>query len=180
MTCRLQEVRPRAPIALAAWMARFIALTAPTPLRLFGAAFHEPFHANGRQRSMAVTWRSDLTAEAAPQLDDPFDRTVEQIIALPNRAVFDQARRLRRSRPGVSARALPLRGPRGARRATCARAVRINAAESGERLCGVVARVDAVLAQDGPELVQLGVQPAQLPGQRHLAGSGSLQPPLPR
>ena len=37
---------------------------------------------------MAVTERGDLTVAAAPQLDDPFDRTVEQIIALPNRAVF--------------------------------------------------------------------------------------------
>jgi len=46
--------------------------------------------------------------------------------------------------------------------------------------CGVVARVDAVLAQDGPQLVQLGVHPGQFPSQRQLASSGPLQPRLPR
>jgi hypothetical protein len=69
-------------------MTQVIALTAPAVLGFSGATFHEPFHADGGLRPMAVTERSDLTAAAAPQLDDPFDRTVEQIIALPNRAVF--------------------------------------------------------------------------------------------
>jgi hypothetical protein len=54
------------------------------------------------------------------------------------------------------------------------------AAESCTHLFGVIAWVDAVLAQDRPQLVQLGVQPAQLPSQRQLASSGALQPPLPR
>jgi hypothetical protein len=58
-TCRLQEVRPPAPRALAARMARVIALTAPPALGLSGASFREPFHADGGQRSMAVTERSD-------------------------------------------------------------------------------------------------------------------------
>ena len=58
MTCRLQEVRPRAPCPLAAPMAQVIALTAPAALALFGVSFHEPFHADGRQRPMAVTDRS--------------------------------------------------------------------------------------------------------------------------
>jgi hypothetical protein len=40
-------------------MARVIALTAPTALRLSGASFHEPFHVDGGQRSMAVTERGD-------------------------------------------------------------------------------------------------------------------------
>ena len=67
---RLQEVRPRAPSALAAPMARVIALAALAALGLSGAPFHEPFHADGRQRSMTVTERSDRNARSAPQLDD--------------------------------------------------------------------------------------------------------------
>ena len=58
MTCRLQEVRPRAPCALAAPMTRAIALTAPAVLGLSCASSHEPFHANGGQESMAATERS--------------------------------------------------------------------------------------------------------------------------
>ena len=54
----LQEVRPRAPCALAAPMAQVIALTALTALGLSGPPFHEPFHADGRQRSTTVTQRS--------------------------------------------------------------------------------------------------------------------------
>ena len=61
LTCRLQEVRPRAPSTLAAAMARVIALMALAALGLSGATFHEPFHADGRQRSMTVTERSDRT-----------------------------------------------------------------------------------------------------------------------
>jgi len=59
VTCRLQEVRPRAPWALAARIARVIALTARTALGLFGASFHEPFHADGEKRAVAVTECSD-------------------------------------------------------------------------------------------------------------------------
>jgi hypothetical protein len=47
LTCRLQELRPSAPYALAATMARATALTALAALELSDAAFHEPFHANG-------------------------------------------------------------------------------------------------------------------------------------
>jgi hypothetical protein len=67
MTCRLQEVRPPAPNALAARIARVIALTAHTALGLFGASSHDPFHANGGQRPMAITERSD---QNPPQLED--------------------------------------------------------------------------------------------------------------
>jgi hypothetical protein len=45
LACRLQEVRPRAACALAASIAQVIALTALAALRLFGAPFHESFHA---------------------------------------------------------------------------------------------------------------------------------------
>jgi len=132
-------------------------------------------------RSVLWTVADQLTGEcrASPDGGQPHLRS-RTCDALPNLAVFDQARRLRRRWPGVSARALPLSGPRGARRATCARVARINAAESAERLCWVVARVDAVLAQDGSQLVKLGVHPGQLPGQRQLASSGPLQSRLPR
>jgi len=44
---RLQEVRPCAPYALAATMARATALTDSLALELSDAAFHESFHANG-------------------------------------------------------------------------------------------------------------------------------------
>jgi hypothetical protein len=59
LTCRLQEVRPQAPSALAAPMARVIALTTPTALGLSDGTFHEPFHAFGGNWPMAVTERSD-------------------------------------------------------------------------------------------------------------------------
>jgi hypothetical protein len=59
LTCRLQEVRPRAPCALAAPMAHVIALTALAALRLSRAPFHETFHADGTQWSLTVTERSD-------------------------------------------------------------------------------------------------------------------------
>jgi hypothetical protein len=58
LACRLQEVRPRAPYVLAAPIAQVIALTALAALRLSDTTFHEPFHARGRQRSLAVTMRS--------------------------------------------------------------------------------------------------------------------------
>jgi len=59
ITCRLQEVRPRAPCALAAPMTQPTALTALAALGLSGAPFHETFHADGRRRSVTVTERSD-------------------------------------------------------------------------------------------------------------------------
>jgi hypothetical protein len=61
----LQEVRPRAPCVLAATMARGVALTALASLGLSGAPFHEPFHADWRQRSMIVTKCSDRDLIAA-------------------------------------------------------------------------------------------------------------------
>ena len=45
LTCRLQEVRPGAPRALAAQIARVIALLTLAGLGLPGTPFHEPFHA---------------------------------------------------------------------------------------------------------------------------------------
>lgn len=52
-------------------MARAAALTALASLGLSGAPFHEPFHADSRQRSMIVTKRSDRDVIIAmPQLDE--------------------------------------------------------------------------------------------------------------
>jgi hypothetical protein len=59
LTCRLQEVRPCAPYALAARMAHVIALEALATLGLTGASFHEPFHADGKRRFMNITEGSD-------------------------------------------------------------------------------------------------------------------------
>lgn len=58
-TCRLQEVRPRAASALATPMAHVFALTALEALGLSRASFHDTFHADGGQRSVTVTERSD-------------------------------------------------------------------------------------------------------------------------
>lgn len=63
---------------------------APDALALSGASFREPFQADGGQRSMAVTKRSD---QNWPQRHGALkttwsDRTVEQLIALPNLAVL--------------------------------------------------------------------------------------------
>ena len=88
MTCRLQVVRPRAPSTLAATMTQVIALMAPAALGLFCASSHEPFHADGGQKSMAVTGRS---GQKPPQRrrDLPWsDRTVDQVVAPPNRVVL--------------------------------------------------------------------------------------------
>jgi len=49
LTCRLQEVRPRAPSALAALTAHVIALIALAALGLPRAPFHETFYADGGQ-----------------------------------------------------------------------------------------------------------------------------------
>jgi hypothetical protein len=103
VTCRLQEVRPRAPIALAARMARVIALTAPTALGLFGASFHEPFHADGGQRPMAITERSDQNRpQRRPRLED-------DMVRQDSRTAYCTAE-LSRSR---NSRAAPLRGTAG-------------------------------------------------------------------
>ena len=59
LTCRLQEVRPPAPSALTALMARVIARIALVALGLSGATFHEPFHADKDQHPMAVTKSSE-------------------------------------------------------------------------------------------------------------------------
>ena len=48
LACRLQEVRPHAPYALAAPMTHVIALTALAALGLSRASSHEPSHADGR------------------------------------------------------------------------------------------------------------------------------------
>jgi hypothetical protein len=55
LTCRLQEDRPDAPDALAAAMTWAIALTAFVTLGLSGDPVHEPVHAGGENRPMAVT-----------------------------------------------------------------------------------------------------------------------------
>jgi hypothetical protein len=51
LTCRLQVVRPRAPNALAATMARATALMALVALGLSDASFHETFHADDEKRA---------------------------------------------------------------------------------------------------------------------------------
>jgi hypothetical protein len=105
LASRLQEVRPRAPSALAAPMTQVIALTAPAALGFSGATFHEPFHADGGRRPMAVTERSDLTAEQRCNLTTRSTGQSNRSLRYRIGPYFDQARRLRRSRPGVSARA---------------------------------------------------------------------------
>jgi len=47
MTCALREARSQVTYALAAPIARIIALTAPKTLGLSGTPFHEPFHGRG-------------------------------------------------------------------------------------------------------------------------------------
>ena len=88
ITCRLQEVWPRAPSALAAPMPQVIALMAPAALGLSGATFHEPFHADIEQRAMAVTERSNQNVPQRRQLDGMADRTSARSFALPNLAVL--------------------------------------------------------------------------------------------
>jgi hypothetical protein len=57
-------------------MAQTIALTTPAALGLFWASSHEPFHVDGRERSMAVTERSGQKQRAqsahAACREDPF------------------------------------------------------------------------------------------------------------
>ena len=64
LTCRLQEVRPRTPGALAAPMTRVIALMALTALGLSGAPVHEPVHSRGPMSIRSATVRN--IAESAP------------------------------------------------------------------------------------------------------------------
>jgi hypothetical protein len=87
---------------------------APAALGLSGASSHEPFHADGGQKSMAVTERSGQ--KTPPRRRDlPWsNRTVAQVVALPNRAVLGikaagsavdrPARRAAAARPARSAR----------------------------------------------------------------------------
>jgi hypothetical protein len=118
LATRLQEVCSQATHALAAPMAQAITLMAPAALGLFCASSHEPFHVDGGQESMAVTER---TGQKPPlrRRDLPWsNRTVEQVVALSNRALLGikaapTAPLARRQR-----RAQPLSGPSGARRAT--------------------------------------------------------------
>ena len=118
LTCRLQEVRPRAPCALAAPMTHVTALTALAALELSRAPFHETFHGDGRQRSMTVTGRSDRNPPQrhlnlttwSNRTGDRFGPPLGPLVsdALPNRAVLKIKRGASRRRwPGVSARAVP-------------------------------------------------------------------------
>ena len=59
-------------------MAQSLALMAPTALGLFGASSHEPFHADGGQKSMAVTERSGQTPPQRRRNLPWSGRTVEQ------------------------------------------------------------------------------------------------------
>ena len=88
MTCRLQEVRPSAPSALAAPMTRVIALMAPVTLGLSGGTSHEPFHAYSRHHPMGVTKRSSQEQLRRYRDLPGSDRTVDQVVALPNRTVL--------------------------------------------------------------------------------------------
>jgi hypothetical protein len=61
-------------------MAQVMALTAPTALGLFGASSHEPFHADGEKRTMAVTECSDQNPpQRRRNLLTCSPRTVEQV-----------------------------------------------------------------------------------------------------
>jgi hypothetical protein len=117
LTCRLQEVRPRAPWALAAPMAHVIALTALAALGLSRASFHETFHADGRQWSTAVTERSERNPpQPAPQLDDMVEQDGDTVLGPLRRRIvpyLDQggSAALRRW-PGVSAGLCPGRPAR--------------------------------------------------------------------
>ena len=68
-------------------MTQVIALTAPAALAFFGVSFHEPFHADGRQRPTGVTERSGQNPPQRCHDSIWSDRIVEQVVALPNRAV---------------------------------------------------------------------------------------------
>jgi len=95
LTCRLQVVRPHAPSALAATTTQVIALMAPAALGLSCASSHEPFHADGGQKSMAVTGRS---GQKPPQRRRDFHGPTGQSIRSLHRRIgsyLDQAAPLR-------------------------------------------------------------------------------------
>ena len=71
LVCRLQEVRPRAPHAIAAPMVRVIALTALAALGSSGAPFHEPFHAHGHYFRPPVTVRNLIRERGLRTHKDP-------------------------------------------------------------------------------------------------------------
>ncbi len=100
----------------------------------------------------------DTRSEAAARLADA-DSDANCCAAELSRT-RSRRRRYAAPRPGVSAAALPWEARAAHAGPHAQDAARINAAKSLGRLCGVVARVDAVLAQDRPQLVQLGVYPA--------------------
>jgi hypothetical protein len=82
-------------------MAQAITLAAPAAQGLFCASSHEPFHADGGQESTTVTERS---GQKPPQRRRNLlwsDRTVEQVVELPNRAILGSsgATARRRARP---------------------------------------------------------------------------------
>ena len=60
-------------------MAQSIALMALTALGLFGPSSHEPFHADGGQKSTAVTERSGQTLPQRRRNLPWSDRAVEQV-----------------------------------------------------------------------------------------------------
>ncbi len=86
-------------------MAQVITLIASVALGISGASFHEPFHADGRQRSMTVTERShrDLS-QRFPSLTMWSDGAFETAESGP---CWIKRRWVRRS----LRRALALRGP---------------------------------------------------------------------
>ena len=71
-------------------MTQVIALTALAALGLPRAPVHEPVHADSGQWPMTVTERSDQNSpQQRRNLTTWPDRTVEQVIALPNRAALE-------------------------------------------------------------------------------------------
>jgi hypothetical protein len=117
-------------------MAQSIALMAPTALGLFGASSHESFHADGGQKSTAVTERSgqkppqrrrdlswsDITVDQVDQ-----DKSIRSIRSLHCRIgpYLDQGG----AAGPASAPGLGLRGPPGARRATHRQGTQVNTLE---------------------------------------------------
>ena len=98
-------------------MAQVIAVTAPAALALFGVSFHESFHADSRQRPMAVTDRSGQNPPQRRRNSIWSDRTVEQVVALPNRAVNGIRAAPLRGTAGPAPASASALGPAAARRA---------------------------------------------------------------
>ncbi len=65
LTCRLQEVRPGAPRALAAQIGRTMTLLPLAELELSGAPFHEPFHAKSARATRRRRPRAGQIGHAA-------------------------------------------------------------------------------------------------------------------